>query len=77
MAEDEVPMSMQDWLTEIDQFLSNNRREVLTGNGHISHDDAAKKASDIYSEFRKKQDLEYVSEFDKEMEKYYSGGGSK
>ena len=74
MAEDEVPMSMQDWLSETDHFLSNNRRKVLTGNGHISHDDAEKKASDIYSEFRKKQDQEYVSEFDKEMEKYYSGG---
>lgn len=77
MAEDEVPMSMQDWLKETDQFLTNNRRKVLSGNGSVSHNDAVKKASSVYSEFRKKQDLEYISEFDKEMEKYYSGGGNK
>lgn len=77
MAEDEVPMSMQDWLAETDQFLTNNRRKVLSGNGNVSHDDAVKKASEVYTEFRKKQDQEYISEFDKEMEKYYTGGKGK
>ena len=31
MAEDEQLMSMQDWLNETDQFLTNNRRKVLEG----------------------------------------------
>lgn len=73
MAEDEQPMSMKDWLDETNRFLSNNRRRVLEGKGTISHDDAVKKVSDIYSEFRKKQDKEYMSDFDRETAKYLKG----
>ena len=73
MAEDEQPMSMQDWLNETDRFLTNNRRRVLDGKGHVSREAAAKKVSSIYEEFRKKQDAEYISEFDREFEKYLKG----
>ena len=73
MAEDEQPMSMQDWLNETGRFLTNNRRRVLDGKGHVSREAAAKKVSGIYEEFRKKQDAEYVSEFDREFEKYLKG----
>ena len=45
MAEDEQLMSMKDWLSETDRFLSNNRRNVLEGKGRISHDDAVKKVN--------------------------------
>lgn len=44
MAEDEVPMSMADWLKETDNFLLSNRRRVLEGKGKISHEDAVRKA---------------------------------
>lgn len=74
MAEDEQLMSMQDWLNETDRFLSNNRRRVLDGKGHISREAAAKKVSAVYDEFRKKQDAEYISDFDREMAKYLKGG---
>lgn len=77
LAEDEVLMSMKDWLAETDQFLKNSRRKVLVGQGHISHEDAIKKAKNIYEDFRKKQDKEYISEFDREMEKYYTGNKGK
>ena len=76
MAEDEQLMSMQDWLEETDRFLTNNRRQVLEGKGHISRDAAMKKVGAIYDEFRKKQDAEYISEFDREMAKYLKGGES-
>ena len=76
MAEDEQPMSMQDWLNETDRFLTNNRRKVLEGKGHVSREAAVKKVSDIYAEFRKKQDADYVSEFDRAMEHYLKGGGN-
>lgn len=33
MSEDEILMSMQDWVEQTNQFLVNNRREVLTGKG--------------------------------------------
>ena len=65
---------MQDWLNETDRFLTNNRRRVLDGKSHISRETAAKKVGAVYDEFRKKQDLEYISDFDREMVKYLKGG---
>ena len=73
MAEDEQLMSMQDWLNETDHFLTNNRRNVLDGKGHISREAAAKKVGAIYEEFRKKQDAAYISEFDRQTEQYLKG----
>lgn len=73
MAEDEQLMSMQDWLNETNRFLQNNRQRVLDGKGSISHDEAVKKVSEVYAEFRKKQDADYVSEFDRETAKYLKG----
>ena len=73
MAEDEQLMSMKDWLAETDRFLTNNRRKVLEGKGRISHDEAVKQVSDIYAEFRKKQDADYISEFDRQTAKYLKG----
>lgn len=73
MAEDERLMSMKDWLAETDRFLQNNRRNVLEGAGGISHDDAVQKVSDLYAQFRKKQDADYISEFDRETAKYLKG----
>lgn len=73
MAEDEQLMSMQDWLKETDRFLTNNRRQVLDGKGHISREAAVKKVSSIYEEFRKRQDADYISEFDRQTEEYLKG----
>ena len=73
MAEDEQLMSMQDWLDETDRFLTNNRRKVLNSKGHISREAAAKKVGAIYEEFRKKQDAEYISEFDRQIAAYLKG----
>lgn len=73
MAEDEQLMSMQDWLKETNRFLTNNRRQVLDGKGHISREAAVKKVSGIYEEFRKRQDADYISEFDRQTEKYLKG----
>ena len=73
MAEDEILMSMQDWVDQTNQFLMNNRREVLFGKGKVSHDAAMEKANKEYEVFRIKQDQEYVSEFDREVEKYLKG----
>lgn len=73
MAEDEVLMSMQDWLDQTNQFLENNRRKVLDDRGRISHEDAIKKAEHEYETFRIRQDQEYISEFDRQTEKYLKG----
>jgi hypothetical protein len=70
MAEDETLMSMQDWLDQTNRFLTNNRRKVLEGKGHVSHDEALEKAEKEYEVFRVRQDREYISEFDRQTEKY-------
>jgi len=75
MAEDGIAMSMQDWLSETDNFLKSNRRSVLPGKGHVSHEEAVKKADEVYEKFRLKQDRDYISEFDKDMVKYLKGSG--
>lgn len=73
MAEDEILMSMNDWIKQTNIFLKNNRRNVLEGKGHVSHKDAVDKAVSEYKIFRKRQDKEYISEFDKQVEKYIKG----
>ncbi|MGN1144241.1 MAG: RhuM family protein, partial [Anaerovoracaceae bacterium] len=73
MAEDEVLMSMQDWVDQTNQFLINNRRKVLSDKGKVSHETALKKAETEYEVFRIKQDQEYISEFDREVERYLKG----
>ena len=74
MAEDEQLMRMQDWLSEADRFLTNNRRRVLPCKGSISHGDAVQKVSGVCAEFRKKQGAEYISESDRATAKYLRGG---
>ena len=73
MAEDEVLMSMKDWLEQTDHFLRNNRRNILNGKGNISHNEAIDKAEREYEVFRVRQDREYISEFDRQTEKYLKG----
>lgn len=70
-------LDMADWLRETDHFLQNNRRKVLEGKGTVSHEDAVKKAEDIYEQFRVQQDRDYISQFDKVIAKYLKGGGGK
>ena len=70
MAEDKILMSMQDWVDQINQFLANNRQNVLQGKGQVSHKNAMEKAEKEYEIFWIRQDQEYISEFDREIEKY-------
>lgn len=51
----------------------NNHRKVLEGKGRVSHHEALEKANKEYEVFRVKQDREYISEFDREVEKYLNG----
>jgi hypothetical protein len=73
MAEDGVAMSMNDWLTETDNFLNNNRRRVLDAKGRVSHNEAMKKAASVYEQFRIQQDRDYISNFDVVMSQYLTG----
>lgn len=61
-------MTMADWATRFDGFLEFNAYEVLHGYGHVSRDDAARKAVTEYEKFRVVQDKDYRSDFDRVVE---------
>lgn len=54
-------------------FRSTNRRNILADKGTVSHDQAVDKATKEYEIFRIRQDREYISDFDRETEKYLKG----
>lgn len=68
-AEQEIPMTMQNWTQLLDGFLSIAGRPLLEGLGSISALEAKLKAEREYEVFRRKQDSEYISDFDKEMKR--------
>lgn len=65
----EIPMRMQDWSKLLDDFLSIAGRPVLEGAGSISALEAKLKAEREYETFRKRQDLDFVSDFDLEVKR--------
>lgn len=73
-----VPMTMQDWIERLHQFLTMTGRELLTSAGSVSHDKALEKAYEEYEKFRLKQLEEptevekYFVEVDKQLKKIES-----
>ena len=66
-AEQEIPMRMEDWSKLLDGFLTIAGRPILEGTGNVSALEAKLKAEHEYAIFRKRQDAEYISDFDKEI----------
>ena len=48
---DRHPMTMQDWIKELDSFLKMTRKDILEGSGAISHENALKKAHEEYDKY--------------------------
>ena len=44
-------MTMEDWMKELDSFLTMTRNEILSGKGHVSHEQALEKAHDEYDKY--------------------------
>lgn len=63
-------MSMKDWIEKLDAFLKFNEYEILDDSGKITAEVAKEVVSNEFEEFRKLQDKEYTSDFDKEVKKY-------
>lgn len=62
-------MTMQDWTGKLNAFLKFNEHEILADTGKISHEVAEALALKEYDKFRKIQDKNYVSDFDREVKK--------
>lgn len=62
-------MTMKDWIEKLNAFLKFSEYEILTNAGSISHEVAETLAFDEYEKYRKIQDKNYISDFDKEVKK--------
>lgn len=71
MAEDralrKIPMTMEDWAKRLDAFVEFVDRDVLPDAGVISAKLVKEHAESEFERFRFKQDLEYRSDFDREV----------
>ncbi len=47
------PMTMKDWIKELDGFLTMTHKEILEGAGKVSHEKALKKAHEEYDKYMK------------------------
>jgi len=62
-------MTMKDWIKKLNAFLKFSEYEILTNAGKISHEVAEALALKEYEKFKKKQDKNYISDFDQEVKK--------
>ncbi|MCL2500031.1 MAG: virulence RhuM family protein [Defluviitaleaceae bacterium] len=62
---EERPMTMANWIEELDRNLSGNRRDVLKGKGHISKKQAFEKAETEFEIYRACEMAQLVSDFDR------------
>lgn len=75
-AERNIPLKMNEWTEILDSFLKINRYDLLNNHGKISHEVAITKATIEYEKYRKIQDLQFISDFDKEIIKTYKNNKS-
>lgn len=64
-AEEEVPMTMEDWAKQFEGILRLSKKEILTNAGSISAKIAEEHALTEFEKYRVKQDKLYQSDFDK------------
>ncbi len=59
-----IAMTMQDWVTKLEGFLTLNDREILQGAGRVSAQLAKQHAEGEFSKFRMLDDARFESDFD-------------
>lgn len=60
-----IPMTMEDWATRIDAYLSSDERPLLPDSGKVSHEFAKQYAETEFEKYRVIQDKLFSSDFDK------------
>ena len=61
------PMTMQDWVNELDNQIVANHRKLLEGSGSISHKQAIEKAEKEFEIYRAREMKAMESDFDKAL----------
>ena len=59
------PMRMNDWVQKLDALLTLSGRQLLSGPGKISHEEACRKAVAEFREYRRREMIQYESDFDR------------
>ncbi len=72
-----ILMRMKDWVSKLDAFLKFNEREILGDTGCVSHEVAEALALGEYEKYRREQDKNYISDFDREVKKLLRGKKKK
>ncbi len=69
---DRHPMTMKDWVNELDTFLKMTRKDILKDNGKMSHEEALKKAHEEYDKYIRTHlttaEQDYLDVLNKEVE---------
>ena len=59
------PMRMAEWIEKLDELMKLSGRELLVGNGSITHEQAKQKAIAEFEKYRKLEMLQYESDYDR------------
>ncbi|MCL2859630.1 MAG: virulence RhuM family protein [Oscillospiraceae bacterium] len=62
-----IAMTMEQWKEEVERTIEFRRYNKLVGHGKISKENAEKKAHGEYEKYKKIQDKNYISDFDKKV----------
>ena len=68
-AEQNIPMTMEDWSKKLNVFLQFNNRELLDNPGKIAKEIAKAFAESEFEKYRIVQDRVFESDFDKMIKK--------
>ena len=65
-------MTMQQWIEKLDNILSASNRPLLSNTGTVSHKQAIEKATQEFEAYRRKEMLQYESDFDRAIKELKS-----
>jgi hypothetical protein len=68
-AERGILTKMTDWVGFLNRFLELSNYPILQNKGKVSALEAKLKAEGEYEVYRKRQDVEYISDFDREIKR--------
>ena len=68
-AERQIMMKMEDWAGFLNDFLELSDYPILEDGGKVTTLEAKLKAEQEYEVYRKRQDTEYISDFDREIKR--------
>lgn len=76
-AEEQIPMTMEDWAEQFEGILRLSKKEILTHAGTISAKIAEQHALSEFEKYRIRQDQLYQSDFDRVLLEMEEEGNEK